>query len=234
MIRVALLDSGVAERHAARVAAARTFVLIGAQAGGDRAQAGAAPARTEVAVSDGLAAASRGALAHGPALADVLLADARALLVVARVFGDALVASAAQLAAALDWAAEQGARVANVSAGLREDRAVLAEAVARACARGVLVVAAAPARGAPVFPAAYPGVVRATGDARCAPGEWSWLGSAQADFGAHVRAGDVRGASAGCARVAARLATLLADGAAPDAALAALRASARYVGPERR
>ena len=224
MIRVALLDAGVAERHAARVAAARAFRLTGEGQG----------AAGRVAVEDGLPAVTRAALAHGPALADVLVADARVALLAARVFESTLATSAAQLAAALDWVAEQGAALASVSAGLREDREVLRAALARAQARGVRVVAASPARGAPVYPAAYPGVVRATGDARCAPGQWSWLASAQADFGAHVRAGEVRGASAGCARVAALLAGRLADGAPPERALAELREGAHYAGPERR
>jgi subtilisin family serine protease len=216
VIRLALIDSGVSERHRERVVAARAF-----------------PA-PPLDVEDGIAAVTRAALPHGPALADVLLADARVELVVARVFFASLATSAAQLAAALDWAADQGARLANVSAGLREPREVLGDALARALARGVVVVAASPARGAAVYPAAYSGVVRATGDARCAPGEWSWLASAQADFGAHASAGEVRGASAGCAHVSACLAARLASGETPERALAALRERAHYAGPERR
>ena len=218
MIRVALIDAGVAARHAARVAAARTFRLAGER----------------VVTEDGVAAACAGALAHGAALADVLCGPPEVALLVARVFEHDLAASAAQLAAALDWAAEEGAQVANVSAGLREDRAPLRDAIARALARGVFVVAAAPARGSAVYPAAYEGVIRATGDARCAPGEISWLGSAHADFGAHARAGETRGASAGCARISAKLAALLAAGVAPARAIEALRGAANYVGPERR
>jgi subtilisin family serine protease len=235
VIRVALLDSGVAERHTARVAAARAFRLERAErSGGGEVGDGGAPSEARLAIEDGIASVTRDPLAHGPALADVLLADARTELVAARVFFAALATSAAQLAAALDWAVEQGAALANVSAGLRDDREVLRAAIARAQARGMLVVAASPARGGRVLPAAYPGVVRATGDARCALGEWSWLASAQADFGAHVRAGAVRGASAGCVHVSAQLAALLADGATPESALAALRERAHYVGPERR
>jgi subtilisin family serine protease len=224
VIRVALIDSGAAERHRARIAAGRAFRLAEGEA-----SAGAGTAH-----ADGFESIVCGALAHGPALADVLLGEARVELVVARVFFESLATSALQLAAALDWAVEQGAALANVSAGLREPRDVLAAAVARARGRGVAIVAASPARGAAVFPAAYPGVVRATGDARCAPGEWSWLGNAQAEFGAHARAGDVRGASAGCARVAAELARRLAAGAPAERALAEMRERAHYRGPERR
>jgi len=214
VIRLALIDTGSAARHEPRVVAARTFRLAG-----------------DAVVPEGGAVA---ALAHGPALADVLCEVPGVELIVARVFDDTHTTSAAQLAAALDWAAEQGAHVANVSAGLRQDRAVLRDAVARALARGVFVVAAAPARGAASFPAAYAGVLRATGDARCAPGEISWLGTAQADFGAHATAGEVRGASAGCARVSAALAALLARGVEPARAVEALRQAAAYEGPERR
>jgi len=231
VIRVALLDSGVAERQAGRVAAARAFRLEPAAGlGGGSEESSAA----RLVIEDGFAGVTCAALEHGPALADALLADARVELTVARVFFGALATSATQLAAALDWAVAQGAALANVSAGLREDREGLRASIERAQSRGVLVVAASPARGARVFPAAYPGVVRATGDARCALGEWSWLASAQADFGAHVRAGAVQGASVGCAHVSARLAALLADGATPEQALAALRERAHYVGPERR
>lgn len=235
MIRVALIDSGVAERHAARVVAARAFRLSAADSAGVAAGSpnpqGDSPA---VIAEDGFAAVSHAALAHGPALADVLLGDARVELVVARVFFESLATSAAQLAAALDWGVGQGALLANVSAGLTDDREVLGAALVRALSGSVLVVAASPARGSPVYPAAYAGVVRATGDARCAAGEWSWLASAQADFGAHVRAGEVQGASAGSAHVSALLAAQLAAGASPARALQALRDGAHYRGPERR
>lgn len=218
MIRIALIDSGVAERHAPRVATARTFRTVAGR----------------VVTEDGIAAASAGALAHGPALADAILEASGVALLVARVFDATLATSAAQLAPALDWAVEEGAHIANLSAGLREDRELLRAAVARALWRGVFVVAAAPARGEAVYPAAYEGVIRATGDARCAPGEISWLGTAQADFGAYATAGEVRGASAGCAHVAAKLGALLASGVAPARAIEALRAAATFEGPQQR
>ena len=231
MIRVALIDSGVARQHAARVVAARAFRLQGQT---DAQRSAGNPRAPALVTEDGLEAVTAGALAHGPALAEVLLREPLVALIVARVFEARLVTSAAQLAAALDFAAEQGAALASVSAGLREDRELLRSAVARAQVRGVRIVAAAPARGARVYPAAYAQVVRATGDARCAPGEHSWLASAQADFGAHVHAGPVQGASAGCAYIAAKLASLLGAGATHERALAQLRESAHYLGPERR
>ena len=125
-----------------------------------------------------------------------------------------------------------------MSFGLREDRPSLRMACERALEQGVILVAAAPARGEPVFPAAYAGVIRATGDARCAPGELSFLNTSQADFGGHVRAGatGVAGASVGCAQVAARAAAFLS--AHPGGSAAQLRTwlaeQASYRGPERR
>jgi hypothetical protein len=175
---------------------------------------------------------------HGSRVAAIIAAAEGIELLDARVFFDSLRTGAAQAAAALDWLREREARLVNLSFGLREDRPALREACARAVAGGMLLVASAPARGAPVYPASYPGVVRATGDARCAPGELSQLATVQADFGGHVRSDDGRlaGASAGCARVCAALARYLVayPGAGNETALAALRESAAYRGPERR
>lgn len=75
--------------------------------------------------------------------------------------------------------------------------ACVAPGLRRGFGAGVLLCASSPARGGPVYPANYPGVIRVTGDARCAPGQWSWLGSRQADFGGYVGTGDRAGASWG-------------------------------------
>jgi len=174
---------------------------------------------------------------HGSKLA-ALIAAPHVELLDARIFDDELRTSALRVAAAIDWLIERRARVINLSIGLREDREVLRDACARAVATGVLVVAAAPARGAPVFPSSYPGVVRATGDARCKPGEVSWLEEARAEFGGCVHNADdtLRGASVGCANVTAALAALLANHPhfSNEDALAALRAVSVYRGAERR
>src|SRR5581483_9541851 len=133
-----------------------------------------------------------------------------------------------------------GARVVNLSFGLRADRDVLRGACARAVAAGVLLVAATPARGAPVFPASYPGVVRVSGDTRCGAGEVSDLAGDPADLGAapggEGGTGVAGGASFACARVSGMLAAVLAGepGLGPAAALARLRARAAWRGRERR
>jgi hypothetical protein len=218
-VAIALVDSGVA---LAGVEAARAFGLDAA--GG---------------ILDGPAGAD--ALGHGTALARLVLAAApRARLVDAQVFGTSFLAAPAAVAAAIDWAIGAGARIVNLSFGLRADRDVLRGACARAVAAGALVVAASPARGAPVFPAAYPGVLRVCGDARCRAGEVSDLEGEPADVGAAPDGGGTTGASGGasfaCARVAGLLAAALGETPGLDAAaaVARLRAGAAYRGRERR
>lgn len=115
-------------------------------------------------------------LPHGEAVAALVLEAAPTTRVIdARIASHRHAPTPAMVAAAIEWCVEEGARVVNLSLGLLEDRAVLREACTRALARGVVLVAAAPARGTPVFPAAYPGVLAVSGDARCAPGQWSLL-----------------------------------------------------------
>ena len=138
-----------------------------------------------------------------------------------------------------EWTAK-GGRARKHQQRLRADRDVLRAACAAAEAAGVLLVAASAARGAPVFPAAYPGVLRVSGDARCGPEEVSDLEGEPAHFGASPVAsgatGLVGGASFACARVSGMLAAVLArePGLGAPAVLARLRALARYRGRERR
>jgi hypothetical protein len=217
---IGLIDSGVTGLPPDCIAASRSFV-VGPEG--------------DVIATD--AAVDR--LGHGTALASILLHGAPdGALLNAQVFTRRLSCSASQVAAALGWLVEQRVQLVNMSFGLREDRASLRQACERALGEGVILVAAAPARGEAVFPASYPGVIRATGDARCAPGEISFLDTLQADFGAHVRAGDspVAGASVGCARVSALAAQFLAGraGATPGQLRDWLAGQASYRGPERR
>ncbi|HJV28236.1 MAG TPA: S8 family serine peptidase [Aromatoleum sp.] len=115
-------------------------------------------------------------LPHGEAVAAlVLAAEPGARLIDARIASPGHPPTPRIVAAAIDWCVSEGARVINLSLGLLEDRAVLRDACEHAISRGVVLVAAAPARGSPVFPAAYPGVQSVSGDARCASGQWSLL-----------------------------------------------------------
>lgn len=177
-----------------------------------------------------------GTLAHGAALAAIIAEAAPAAqLLDGRIFGVGLATSVSAVVAALDWAVAAGVDLINLSLGLREDRAELRVAVGRAIDAGILVVAAVPARGGPVYPGHYAGVIRATGDARCAINDFSWIGDSAADFGACPAAletyPEVAGASVAAARVAGALAALAADHADPRAAL---RARCRFKGRERR
>ena len=219
-VLVGLLDSGVAAELRGCVAAQSAFALGSGEVVEER-------------------SAAADTLGHGSSIARTILATAPAARIVnAQVFHDSIAAPPAVVAAALGWVVEQGARIVNLSFGVRQDREVLRRACAAARQAGAMLLAAAPARGPGVFPAAYPGVVRVCGDARCAPDEVSRLASAQADFGAHPATvdGRVRGASAAVARLTAVVAAFLAE--RPDAdgtgAVHFLESIARYRGPERR
>ena len=180
-------------------------------------------------------------LAHGSKIIEVIKALAPAAEIVsAQVFQARYTTSAAQVAAAIDWLTDQDVRVVNLSLGLRNDSPALREACRRATSKGVILCAASPARGEPVFPAAYPGVFRMTGDARCERKEISCLYSRFADFGACVRPLDdsigSSGASLGCAHLAAHVAGYLhSSGPASSSQVRTwLEAQARYHGPEQR
>jgi len=128
------------------------------------------------------------ALGHGTAVCDVILHYApKIALYNAQVFEGRGVTTAASVAAAIDWLVQEKVPVINLSLGLREDRAILKEACAKAVAADIILIAAAPAQGRATYPSAYPGVIRTTGDARCAVGEISFLDSVQADFGGCAR-----------------------------------------------
>jgi subtilisin family serine protease len=84
----------------------------------------------------------------------------RARLMPVRVLDDDAFGWESDVVAGLNYAVANGARVVNMSLGLAQAGPALAEAVARAEAQGVLVVAAAGNTGGPMlYPAAYPTVL---------------------------------------------------------------------------
>jgi hypothetical protein len=177
---------------------------------------------------------------HGTRAASILTRDRTEMeLILAQVFCAGHRTSAATVAAAIDWSVSEGARLLLLFLGLQADRPVLADAVSRALAADCVIMGSTPARGTDVYPAAYPGVIRATGDARCAPGEISWLGGRT--FGGaprHEAAGLAarfagQGASVGAAEVARVLLSIGPDGIRSGAIDALIRC-ASYRGPERR
>lgn len=182
-----------------------------------------------------------GSVEHGNAVARAMVnAAPQVELFSAQVFRFGRPSIPAVVAAGLDWLVASGARIVNMSFGLRHDRVVLRDACRAALGGGALLVASTPARGAATYPAAYPGVIRVTGDARCAPGELSWLGTEHADFGACVGGRDHRpheagaGASLAAAHFSGELAKALPEAASKDEALELLRRRCRYIGRERR
>jgi hypothetical protein len=82
-------------------------------------------------------------------------------LIAIRAFDDNGVTSNFAIMRAIDHAVQQGARVINLSWGTQTHSPFLADAIAYAQAKGLVVVAAAgnEPTGAPVYPAAYPGVI---------------------------------------------------------------------------
>lgn len=222
-LRVGVIDSGLAEDAELPVAAACHFAL------GD----------------DGAVARHPGAedsLGHGTEVSKLICAVApEAVLLHAQVFGGGFQTAPLLVAAALDWLADERAAVVNMSFGLAADREVLREACAAAAARGLVLIASAPARGEACYPAAYPEVIAVTGDARCAEGEVTDLQGVQADLGTWCASperggGIIAGASVAAAHLTGLTAALLAAGAALDreALLTFFRAAAIAVGPERR
>jgi subtilisin family serine protease len=206
-IRVGLIDTRIAPSLAGSIAAAKDF--------------------TDVSLS--------GASGHGTTVAQIILHHAPdARLLCARAFGPGNRAEPAAVADALRWLIAEHARLVNLSLGLPHDRDVLRAAVAEALAAGLILIASMPARGAPVYPAAYPGVLRVTGDARCAPDEISALGGEPADYGACPR--DLEGTAGGASLAAAHLTGLLARGLNPPGsdAAAILSRAVRFQGRERR
>jgi len=216
-VRVGVIDSGCTTAQAHDLFASRRFWLA------------------DGVLRDGEPQPDR--LGHGSAVLARLREEAGQVpLLVAQVFTAQGSTSALQVAAALLWLAEQGATLINLSLGLQQDRPVLRQACAEVQAAGVLLCASSPAQGSVVYPAAYTGVIRITGDARCAPGQWSWLNSAQADFGGYVGERSMAGASLGCAAVTGRIAALLRQRPELERehVLAWLQTHAAFVGPERR
>lgn len=178
---------------------------------------------------------------HGTILAHIITAAAsRAALLNAQVFDATGPAAPAVVAAGIEWLVEQGADIVNMSFGLRGDRKGLRDACSSALKAGVLLVAAMPARGEPVYPAAYPGVIRVSGDARCAAGEFSCLDGGRVDFGAstgsigHAPHQPGAGSSLAVAHVTGKLAEYLYGGGQPRQAVTYLRGQCVYFGREKR
>lgn len=152
-------------------------------------------------------------LGHGTAVMNIICNNLPVEIVSARVFHDKLVCTPSKVAEAIQWLISMNVDLINMSFGLRNDRSVLRDSCELALENNIIVVAAAPSQGEPVYPSNYNGMIRATGDARCKHGELSWLNSSQADFGGYSgkpHCGPA-GASIGCASVTASIAQMKAQ-----------------------
>jgi len=210
-VRVGLIDSGIGERFGSAVIATRSF-----------------------------SGACDDDLEHGDQVAACVLQHCpAACLLVANVFNRRREACIDAIVDSLAWLVDEGAQLVNMSFGMPQASPRLAHACRVAAEAGVVLVAAAAARGNIAFPAAFDGCIAVSGDARCAPGEVSWRPTGTADFGTHpfldpgnpLHGG---GASIATARLSGMLAARLETGAAAAGLRAELEHRARYIGPERR
>lgn len=171
-------------------------------------------ARMELCALHPRAAQSPAAL-HASHMAAAIRANAPAASFLGlSIFPGRLAASVATVAEALRRAAESEAAIVHCSFGQGEASPLLAQAVAEVLAAGKLLVASAPARGAPVYPAGCAGAFSVQGDARCTPGQWSLLDLPGARFGACPGSpgAPVRGASLAAAHFTGLLARACAQG----------------------
>lgn len=203
--RIGLIDSGVGE--GVRVTSQRAFATDTAVAG-----------------------------AHGTTIAGLLSSAAPgARIYAADIYGGAPTGGASSaLARALGWLASENVAVINVSLVGPRNRVVEA-IVERLVSRGFIIVAAVGNDGpaaAPLFPAAYDGVIGVTGvDARDRVLIEAGRG-AQVDFAALGVQGRVRGTSYAAPLIAARIAANLSTPSASEAqnAISAMRNDARDLG----
>jgi subtilisin family serine protease len=143
-VRIAVVDSGIAEGHPHVGAIAGTIVVGGPEPPDAMDRIG-----------------------HGTAVAAAIREKAPdAELIAVKVFHDRLATNAASLANAVERAAEAGARLINLSLGTANPahEGLLSAAVARAAERGAIVVSAREANGVRWLPGALTGVVGVLAD----------------------------------------------------------------------
>ena len=157
-VKVAIIDTGIGSELGLEVSA-RIAMRLG-----------------ETGKMQHLASSETDFLGHGTAVARLVMDRApRSLLLSADVFSAARPIAAQVVAEAVTWCVDQGARIINLSLGLREDRRTLRESCLAAISKEVLLVASHPARGPATYPAIYPGVLAVNGDIRCGEGDCSCI-----------------------------------------------------------
>ena len=132
-------------------------------------------------------------LGHGTAVVAAIQEKAPAAEIhVVRVFDASLTTRAENLVRAIDWAAERGMHLANLSLGTAnpERAAILREAVTRAREAGLIVVSALEHRGARWWPGSAPEAVGVIADEACGRDELRIDGGWRGD---ELRLGQGRG-----------------------------------------
>ena len=150
-VKVAIIDSGVNAAHP----------HVGGVAGGVRIAANDSGSSTEY----------LDYLGHGTAVAGAIREKAPdAQLYAVKVFDRALTTNIEAIIKAIDWCAENGMDVINLSLGTVniEHREVIEQAVARAAAKGSVLVAAREMSGKPSLPGCLPSVIGVVVDWQCA------------------------------------------------------------------
>ena len=198
------------------------------------------PLSPDLACCDGVLEPAGAAFVDSPAgvhaasvAATILSVTTSARFISIPVFTGRLSATAANLAEALTLAAGTPADIIHCSLGLARNDADVARAIE--ALDGRIVLASAPARGGPVWPAAHASVIGVQGDARCRFGEWSCLALQSADYGA-CPYGPAGSDAAGASIAAANLTGILAARSmrTPAQARALLDQQANYRGRERK
>jgi len=222
-IRVGILDSGVMADTHHLVARGRRFM----------------PSESGIAESERI----NDTVGHGTELTrQIAEAAPEAEIYHAQVFNERFTTTPALVSAGFDWLREQGVDIINMSFGMSREHAGLAAACARALKDRILLIGSAPAQGRAIYPAAWPGIIAVTGDARCKEkGQVSDLLGRNADFGAWCASpeqsgGPIAGSSMAAAHFSGLAAQYLSDH--PDATRETLmeyfRHRAIHLGAERR
>lgn len=177
---------------------------------------------------------------HADQVAGLILESAPAAkLVMCSIFGRQSFASVSTVVEALRWLADLNLDLINLSFGTNLYSKELEDVCVWLSSYGTLLICSSPARGKVVYPAAFDCCIAVSGDARCSPGQISFLGTELADFGTHPfvemnnpKAGG--GASFATARLSGLVSELIAVGCPREAIIKELKDRCSFYGPEQK
>lgn len=153
------------------------------------------------------------------------------------VFKDKLSTHRQIVVESLITAMRSDASILHCSFGFPDEDPATASAFNGAVKHFRCVVASSPSRGNSVYPASYPGVLKASGDARAIGRQFTWLNTSTVDFAASPRAPEgfeIAGASIGAARISGLVAGLIDNEGYGVDIRERLAELANYKGPERK